>query len=48
LFKSYGKIDAARIIFVPLANPSGYERGIRFTFPKWGDLLLDFPLYGNG
>jgi len=47
LFNSYGKITAARIIFFPLANPSGYMQGTQTTFPKQADVLLDFPINNN-
>jgi hypothetical protein len=47
LLKSYGKVAAARIIFFPMANPSGYMQGTKTTFPNQMDVFEDIPVNNN-
>lgn len=39
LLASYGKLTAARIIYFPLANPSGFVKGTSTTFPQQLNIL---------
>lgn len=39
----YGHIQAARIIYLPVANPSGFVKNTSNTYPKKIDIESDFP-----
>lgn len=43
----YGKIKAARIIYFPIANPSGFMHKQAETYPNGINVEADFPLWGN-
>jgi len=43
----YQKINAARVIYFPLANPSGFIKNMSKTYPKEVDILSDFPTTKN-
>lgn len=43
----YGKINAARVVYFPLANPSGFIKNTTKTFPNELDIQSDFPITKN-
>lgn len=47
LLASYGQLTAARIIYFPLANPSGFSMATSATYPRRFSVSEDFPLKGN-
>lgn len=44
LLNAYGELDAARIIFFPLPNPSGFNKDSIVTFPAAINVENDFPI----
>lgn len=47
LLYGYKYFDAPHIIYFPVANPSGYARNQRLTFPNQIDTNRDFPVDNN-
>lgn len=47
LLNSYQHLNVARIIFFPVANPSGFSKGEKLTIPTNIDIKKDFPFYDN-
>ena len=43
----YGKIDAARVVYFPLANPSGFIKNMSKTYPNEVEIPSDFPTSKN-
>ena len=46
LIKSYGLLQAGKVIYIPYLNPSGYFNKQRNTFPGNIDVEKDFPIIG--
>jgi predicted deacylase len=47
LLYAYKHLKADKIIYFPVANPSGFAQGKRETFPGNIDVNRDFPIDGN-
>lgn len=47
LLYAYKHLSAARIIYFPIANPSGFVKKQRLTFPGGLDPNRDFPIDSN-
>ena len=43
----YGKINAARVIYLPVANPSGFIKNKSKTYPNEVEIFSDFPTTKN-
>lgn len=47
LLYAYKHLKADRIVYFPVANPSGFAKGMRATSPGGLDVNRDFPVDGN-
>lgn len=47
LLNSYGKVQAGRVIYFPLANPSGFAKDAANTQPEDISIAADFPFGTN-
>jgi predicted deacylase len=47
LLYAYQHLKAYKIVYFPMANPSGFIKNTRYTFPNKVDLNRDFPVDRN-